>query len=161
VSEPELKACWKSADATIQRDVLKFWREENLIPEIADAARRLKNICVVAYDHTRIVAVLEARVRRLEVVRSTIAMLALAAKSEVRTEKLVNDIIVLGRDLLENWSLENPQEEVMGIGRIVPSRNADERKRIPIWEPSKLTLIGFTPTGAQIRVAWFKHATVN
>ena len=73
--------------------------------------------------------------RRLEVVRSTIAMLALAAKSEVRTEKLVNDIIVLGRDLLEHWSLENPQEEVMGIGQIVPSRNADERKRIPIWEP--------------------------
>ena len=161
MSAPVLKACWKSADASIQRDVLKFWREENLIPEIADAAKRLKNVCVVAYDDTRIVAALEARVRYLEIVRATIAMLALAVKSEARTEKLVNDIILLGRDLLEQWAAENPQEKVMGIGRIVPSRNSDERKRIPIWEPSKLTLVGFTPKGAQIRVAWFKHATVD
>ena len=156
-----LKACWKSSDATIQRDVLKFWREENLIPEIADAARRLKNICVVAYDDTRIVAALEARVRHLEIVRATIAMLALAVKADHRTQTLVNDIILLGRDLLEQWSAENPQEKVMGIGRIVPSRAADERMRNPIWEPSKLTLIGFTPKGAQVRVAWFKHATVS
>lgn len=161
MSKPKFKTCWKSEDAVIQRDTLKFWREENLIPEIADAAKRLKNICVVAYDDTRVVAALEARVRHLEIVRSTIAMLALAVRTDHRTGTLVNDIIVLGREVLEQWSLENPQEKLMGIGRIVPSRNADERKRYPVWEPSKLTLIGFTATGAQIRVAWFKHATVS
>jgi ferredoxin-fold anticodon binding domain-containing protein len=161
VSEPELKACWKSADATIQRDVLKFWREENLIPEIADAAQRLKNICVVAYDGARIVAALEAKVRRLEMVRSNIAMLGLAVAQERRNHKLASDIVLFGRDVLEKWSSENLDEKLMGIGRIVPTRTEDERLRNPIWEPSKLTLIGFTPKGAQVRVAWFKHATVT
>jgi hypothetical protein len=161
VSSTVLKACWKSSDASIQRDVLKFWREENLIPEIADAAKRLKNVCVVAYDGPRIVGALEARVRHLDIVRSTIAMLALAVKADHRTQTLVNDIILLGRDLLEQWSAENPHEKLMGIGRIVPSRNTDERKRRPVWEPTNLTLVGFTPKGAQIRIAWFKHATVD
>jgi hypothetical protein len=161
VSDPVLKACWKSADATTQRDALKFWREEHLLPDIADAAKRLRNICVVAHDGPRIVGALEARVTRLEVVRARIAMLNLAVAQERRLANLAGELVLHARQVLERWSLDNPQEKVLGIGRIIQLRKADERSRQPVWEPSKLTLVGYTPKGAQIRIAWFKHAILD
>ena len=73
--------------------------------------------------------------RRLEVVRSTIAMLALAAKSEVRTEKLVNDIIVLGRDLLEHWSLKIRRRRSWASAESSPAETLMNASEFPSGSP--------------------------
>ena len=161
VSVPELKVCWNLADATIQRDALKFWREQNLLPDIADAAKRLRQICVVAYDGTRIVGTVEARLTRLEIVRARFAMMTLAVAPERRLENLPGELIQRAQRVLEQWSLEHPNERLMGVGTIVRIRDIDERARLPVWEPTNLTLVGYTVRGAQIRLAWFKHAKLS
>jgi len=161
VSDPELKVCWNSADATIQRDALKFWREQNLLSDVADAAKRLRQICVVAYEGTRIVGAVEARLTRLEVVRARIAMLTLAIAPEQRHAKLAGELMHRAQGVLERWSIEHPDERLMGIGTIVRVRDVDERARQPVWEPTNLTLVGYTLKGAQIRLAWFKHAKLS
>ena len=161
MSDAELKVCWNSADATIQRDALKFWREQNLLPDIADAAKRLRQICVVAYDATRIVGAIEARLTRLEIVRARFAMLTLAIAPETRLQNLTGELMHRAQKVLEQWSLEHPDEKIMGVGTIVRIRDIDERARLPVWEPTNLTLVGYTVRGAQIRLAWFKHAKLS
>ena len=161
MSEPVLKGCWRSADAVIQRDVLKFWREEDLLPDVADAAKRLKEVCVVAYDGDRIIGALDAQIRRLDVVRARFAVLRVAIANDRKHARLGSDLVGLAMHLLEQWSIQNPAEKLCGIARIVHAKQIDELARQPVWEPTKLTLIGYNAKGAQIRIAWFGHATLD
>jgi hypothetical protein len=62
--------------------------------------------------------------------------------------------------VLEPWSAAHPEERVAGIATILVSPNYAEKQKRPVWEPG-LTLIGYTPQGQQIRVAWFDHARVD
>ena len=161
MTKPVMKTCWLLRDPAIERDVLAFWREEQFLPSVADAAMRLKDICVVAYDGARIIAVLEARLRVLQMVRSRIAMLRLAVSPAMRQSRLATEMIPVGQRVLEQWSVENPQEKLMGTGCIVQTKVADQKLRQPVWPQSSLMVINYTQKGEQMRLAWFKHATLS
>ncbi|OEU19640.1 hypothetical protein FRACYDRAFT_235698 [Fragilariopsis cylindrus CCMP1102] len=60
---------------------------------------------------------------------------------------------------LAQWSLDNPQEELLVLGTVVESQHL--RRKNPMWERSGLMLVGFKQNGSQIRLAWFKHARVK
>ena len=160
MNDPELKPCWQLRDAAIERDVLAFWREGRLLPSVADAAARLKDICLVAYDGARAVGVVEARLRYLEFIRSRIAMVKLVVSPAHRQEELATDMIGVARQILEQWSVDHPEEKLMGIGCIVQSKDLGQKVHQAVWPRSSLALINYTPRGEQMRLSWFKHATV-
>jgi len=64
------------------------------------------------------------------------------------------------RKLMEQWSLGNPQEGVMGLAAAIESRLLARHMPSVFW-PAELIFMGYMPNGQQLRVAWFKHATVN
>jgi hypothetical protein len=59
--------------------------------------------------------------------------------------------------ILETWSAEHPEERLAGFGGIIESPDLRAAQSQPYWPISRFGLIGFTPDGRQIRVAWFEH----
>src|SRR5690348_8871938 len=78
MAEPVLRPVWRMHDATAERDVLAFWREAKLLSQDVDLASRLNELCVIAYDDNRVVAVGTAVLTYLDQVRARVAMLRFA-----------------------------------------------------------------------------------
>jgi hypothetical protein len=80
---------------------------------------------------------------------------------DARIQDIASRLAVYSRDLLEAWSRDNPDQQVMGMGAVIQSR--DLVKNIPeaVWPDTKLAFIGYTQEGYQMRVFWFAHATVS
>jgi hypothetical protein len=56
------------------------------------------------------------------------------------------------------WSRDNPDEALMGMAAHIQSSDLSEKCREPVWPRTGLAVIGYAPSGDQIRLVWFKHA---
>jgi hypothetical protein len=161
------KPVWRCADAETERDVLAFWRENNLLPANADPAKRLRDICVVAYDGGRVVGVIETEVKYNDLVRAKIAMIKLAVAPSHRKTLVSAYLFVFGSDVIEYWANQNLEAKVMGLGSIAQVRPGVAQSSNPVlkeavWGPrNHFVVINHSPDGAQFRLAWFRHATVD
>ena len=156
----QLRGIWRRADAAVERDVLACWSQG------ADLNRRLKNLCVVAYKGGKIVGTLETPLRRIEILRTRLAMIRLAGPTarhgaSLGTRLLPARLVVAGQTILEDWSRAHPEEQVMGVGAIVPPGTYGPRMKRAVWEPTGLILANQSPQGVQLRVSWFAHGRVE
>jgi hypothetical protein len=162
VNAPFFRVVWRCADAATERDVLAFWREHKLLPVDADAAKRLRDICVVAWDVPRVVGVIEAEVRYLDAVRAKIAMIKLAVATDHRKTKLSSYLSLFGCDAIEIWANDHPEEKVMGLGSILQVVSSSPYlKEAFLPRRSQFGVVSHTQRGEQVRLSWFKHATID
>ena len=152
---------WRLKDPSITRDAEAFWQREHLLPSNTDAAERLDELCMAGYDGARLIALTTARVRHISFLGVKLAMLRVAVDHEMRRNRLATIIQAESRELLEQWSLANPAEEVMGMGTVTQTNAFDERG----WSrgylrSSHLGFVGWTANGEAMRVAWFEHARI-
>lgn len=163
MGERQLKVVWKSADTAVGRDVLAFWRENKLLPDNADPEKRLNELSVVAYEDGKIVGVHTASIEYLERVRARIAMGRLAVAPSYRRTKVASELVLAHVATLERWSLDHPEEALMGVGGVVQAAHVGREPRPAAYPMNGMTLvvIGYTPHGEQIRLAWFPHARIK
>jgi hypothetical protein len=152
---------WQKPDAAIERDVLAFWRESKLVAEDADAASRLRNLCVVARDGGRIVGVLEAEMKMMNAVGDRFAMLKPTIAPEYRETAVPTQIQALGFVEMELWSAVHPEEKAMGIAAVAESRDNIRQLRDPAWPPVQYGIVNHTRKGEQVRIGWFKGARID
>ena len=156
------KVVWRCADAAMERDVLAFWRENQLLRDDADAAKRLRDICVVACEDERVVGLFSAEVRFFEPVRAKIAMLKIAVAPSHRKSKVSSYLSLFGSDVIEVWASDNPDEKVMGIGSISQVVSSSPYLKEAITpRRSHFGIINHTQRGEQVRLAWFKNAQID
>lgn len=160
---PELqyKSAWRAADPDIERDVLAFWETNNLMPQRAVPADRLRELCTAVYEGDRLIAVSTAKITDVGFLRSRLAMWRCAIAPDRRGQHLSTEMGRHARDVLEKWSRDNPQERVMGMGTAVQAASLDEKKKRPIWKASGLVFVGYSAQDQQLRVAWFDHGEVE
>lgn len=161
MSEPTLKVVWRMNDARAERDVLAFWREGKLLSQTVDLKTRLEELCVLAYDGDRVVAVNTAVLEYLDQVRARIAMLRLAVAAEYRQRRIATEISARAQQVLQRWAEVHPAEKVMGVGYVVQTRAIPEAMLSQAVFPNGMILIGHTQRGDQIRLTWFPGATVD
>jgi hypothetical protein len=169
MSIPVYKPVWRCEDAETERDVLAFWRENQLLPANVDPAKRLRDLCVVAYDGGRVVGVIETEVKYNELVRAKLAMIKLAVAPSHRKTLISAYLFVFGSDVIEHWANQNLEEKVMGLGSIAQVRGGAARAessnpylKEAVWGPrNHFVVINHTPEGAQFRLAWFRHARID
>jgi hypothetical protein len=161
VSAVEIRNVWHRRDPDLERDVELFWRSNKALPPGADVGTRLSELTAVAYLDNRIVGVSTASIRPIDFLRCKLAMFRVLVAPEARIRKVASDLTLFTRNLLETWSRENPDQEVMGMGAVIQSRALVENDRNAIYPDSKLVFIGYTQEGFQMRVYWFAHATVS
>jgi hypothetical protein len=161
MSEIAYKSAWRKNDPDIETDVLAFWRANNLIPPTANPAERLRELCTVAYEDGRLIAVSTAKITEVGFVRSLIAMWRCAIAPDRRGQHISTEMGRVSREVLEEWSRDHPEERVMGMGTAIQTANLDEKKKRPIWKASGLVFVGYSAQDQQLRIAWFDHAEIE
>ena len=156
-----LRNAWRLRDRDIARDAEEFWQKEGLLPSNTDVAERLDELCMAGYDGSRLIALTTARIRHVSFLGVKLVMLRVAVDQALRRNRLATIIQAESRELLEQWSLANPAEEVMGMGTVTQTHAFDERG----WSrgylrSSHLAFVGWTANGEPMRVAWFEHARI-
>lgn len=160
MSEIEFRAAWRKADAELERDAKEFWQTRlRLLPRNVDPEARARQLCAVAYRDGVPVGVSTATIEYIKQFRSNMAVYRCAVARQFAHQPLSWRITDFSREVLERWSLENPDEKVMGLMAVMQSRELVTRYP-QVFGVVNMTFTGFTPAGFPIRVAWFKHATI-
>jgi hypothetical protein len=108
-----------------------------------------------------LIALTTARIRFIGFLGVKLAMLRVAVASDKRQNRLATIIQAESRELLERWSADNPEQEVMGMGTVTQTRAFDERGPArDFLRSSHLAFVGWTANGEHMRVAWFEHGRV-
>lgn len=152
----DLRPAWRRDDAAIEADAVDFWGRLDILPSEVRPEERAKELAAVAYQDGRLVGVTTASLGRLEQVRARLAMLRGAVDPEHRRSYVAQALALYTRELIEEWSRENPHERVGGLGAIIESPDLVARQKEPFWPMTRFGLIGYAPNGRQIRVSWFE-----
>ncbi len=140
----EFRTAWRRADPQIESDAREFWRAMRLIapPEIE---RRIPELVAAAYVDGRLVAVSTAEFNMLPQLRARFAMYRCLVAPEYRRHHLSYRISGFSREVLEQWSLANPHEKIMGMAAIIQAREYKFKQREAMWPEYglNLNLIGY------------------
>jgi GNAT superfamily N-acetyltransferase len=162
MAETAYETAWRRENPKHAADAVTFWTGGGMLP--ADLAeRRAKDLCSMAYADGKLIGVSTVELQMAEPLRSRLAFYRCAVAPEFRRQSLA---IMLTRHTIitmEGWSHENPGEKVNGVATVLQGHELDEKALNPVWGEyyGNLNFIGFTPAGAQIRVAWFRHARLE
>jgi len=160
-SDVELKPLWRAPrEAAIDRDVLAFWKANNLIPKDSRGEDRLNQLVAVGYDGDALVAVATAFIGHVDFVNCKLAMFRCAVSPEKRRSRISTVITAFARETLEAWSAAHPEEAVLGMGSVTQAREFEGRAARMFMRSTHLGFVGWTSTGHPFRIAWFEHAQV-
>jgi ribosomal protein S18 acetylase RimI-like enzyme len=152
----ELRPAWRRDDPQVLADAIAFWKRLGILPGNVTPEARAKELVLAAYRHGRVVGLVTAELGVLPQVRARMAMLRGAVDPELRRSHVGSAMLLAASKILETWSAEHPDERLAGIGGIIESPELAAVQSQPYWPNSRFGLIGFTPDGRQIRVAWFE-----
>jgi hypothetical protein len=155
----EIRPVWRLHDADVERQAIAFWNQYQLMPAGVDPHLRVRELAAVAYDGDELVGVATVEIRMLQPLRRKFAAFRCAVAPDHRGEQIAVHLTRYCKPLMEKWSAEHPEEEVMGFATVLEAYKA-ARTREPYWPATGLTLIRYTPEGYQLRIVWFEHARV-
>lgn len=154
----DLRAAWRRDDPDIVRDALAFWERLGILPPDLNPEDRARELAAAAYRDGRLIAVSTATVSLYPPLRAKFAFMRSAVDPEARRSLVSTALSVYTRDVIEQWSAEHPEERLFGLAAIIESADLRQRQRDPVWENTRLNLVGFLGDGRQVRVSWFAHA---
>lgn len=152
---------WRKAEPKVVEQAVALWTSLGALPPGVDPFERARELCAVAYMDGEMVGVATVDVRHSPLVGAKIGFMRALVAPQARRHRVAWDLVVQAYKDLEAWAAENPDEKMMGMGVVIQSRALAEFSRQPVWPQTGLTVIGYTKTGQQIRVAWFKHALLD
>jgi hypothetical protein len=158
MSDLEITSAWRLNDNNIERQAIQFWDTLKILPPGIEPEARAKELVAVARLGGELAGVATAAIEDLPFVRSRFAMFRAAVAPQHRRSHIAYEILIYSRQVLERWSREHPDQNVKGMGVVLEAQLL--RANEPIWPENGLTLVGFTPLGQQIRLAWFDHARI-
>lgn len=154
------RTAWRRDDAEIERDAKAFWRSRaGLLFANVNLDAQARELCAVAYSSDQLVGVSTASIEFVEQFRRRMSIYRCAVSAGLRHEPLSWQITDYSREILEQWSLENPDEKVMSLLAVMQSKVLVTRYP-DVFGVANMTFTGFLPSGFPSRVAWFKHATI-
>jgi len=153
---------WGRQDQQLIADARQFWRDMDVMsPE--DIEARVKQLCALAYADGKVAAVSTVHLYDFPRLRSRFAYYRTIVSPDFRKQNLASRLCVYSRDELAQWARENPEEKIKGLFIILEAEEFRHRQHVPIGTQLdlKLVLVGYTPSGYQMRVVWFDDATVE
>ena len=160
MSDVEFSIAWRRKDPKLESDVRDYWTRVDVIPRQDLLDRRVSELCTLAYADGKVIAESTAEIAFLPGLKAKLAMLRASVDPQFRRRHLAVDLINHSKLVLEAWSAEHPGEEVMGVSAIFGAKELSHVQREPLGPRTNLVLVGYMPTGEQLRVAWFRHARI-
>lgn len=81
---------------------------------------------------------------------------------EHREKDVARWILVESKKVMSDWSLKNPDLELMGFAAVIQSSilHGSEIHRFPRWPITGMSVMSYTKDGDQVRMVWFDHAVL-
>jgi hypothetical protein len=160
MAEIVFKPAWRKDDPELERDAIAFWRRMKILPPNVRPEDRAKELCAVIYKDGEAVGVSTITLDYMKQFRGRLAMWRISIAPFFRRRDLATELGIFTRDVMEQWSLENPAEGVMGVGAVIQARQLIQQRPSVYW-PGGMMFMGYMPSGHPLRVCWFKHAVVS
>ena len=154
------KFAWRRNDAALEAGAIDFWNRLRLLPRNVRPEQRAKELCSVAIQNGSVIALTTATIEPVKQFRCRMVTYRLSAQPAMRRRDVVAELTDFTRVQMEEWSLQHPEEGVMGLYAVIQGRQLVTQRPSVFW-PAQMTFMGYTDTGHQVRVAWFRHATVS
>jgi hypothetical protein len=161
VEPVKMSPAWQRNDTSIIKDATDFWLKLRVLPAGVAVEQRAQELCAAAYVGSEIVGVSTIALRHSPTLRCRLGFFRCLVSPTHSDRRLARRLTIYSRELLEQWSRENPGEKVLGMAAILENANFDLLATRPIWHAADLRLIGYTPNGQQIRLTWFDHARLE
>lgn len=154
------KEAWRRNDAKLARDAWAFW--EGLVAP-AERERRVHELCCMAYEGERLVGLSTAYPAVFPQLKARVATYRCAVAPQFRRHELAKQITSRSIDILKRWSAAHPDEQVLGLAAVIQATELQGMALRPTWPEYglHLNLACYLPTGEQLRVAWFPHASLS
>lgn len=159
MSDFKLVTAWRRDNPKHAADAKDYWERLGLVGDPKKREKWATELCTVIYSDGVLVGESTAALMMLPGLRQRFAMCRASVDPEFRRKGIGAELTGYYRIILEAWSAENPEEKVMGVAVALTSAELVERQRDPLWleRGADMTLIGYMPTGEQLRVGWFRH----
>src|SRR6218665_3685968 len=139
----EFRPAWRLADPTLEADVLAFWKRLDLLPADVKPEERVKELVTVVYKDGEVAGVHTAAIGLLPQVRTKLAMVRSAVDPAHRRTRIAWAMTLHGRNQLEAWGREHPEERLGGPGAVIASRQPAERGGEAYWPAHRLTPVRY------------------
>lgn len=156
------KFCWRKNDSALVRDARMFWQAtQTLYPE--EIEERSAQLCALAYRDGQVVAASTGHLFDFPRLRSRFVYYRTIVDAGVRRQRLASRLCVFSRDRLAEWARANPEEKIAGLFIVIQAEEFKVRQHVPVAKQLSLdlVLVGYTPSGHQIRIVWFADANVE
>lgn len=150
---------WPEPGASVAAAATAFWARHALLPAAVKPADRAREICASAWLGDELVGVATAHLDIVPQLRARFAFFRCAVAPAHRRHSVSRKLAGRSRQLLEAYYAEHPEDEVKGMAAVAEAHEMNHLAK-PTLSASRLSLIGYTAEGRQLRVAWFQHARV-
>lgn len=159
----ELKNAWRKEDPAFERDAKALWTRQGVTPQDSTVDERAKELCVVAYDGDMMAGLTTVALLDYKPLRQRFAFFRVRVDDSYRRANLMRELNQETLEVMEQWSLDNPDEKVAGlmttyVADFLNAPDRDRAFRLPVSERMGLIIVGYTADNQQIRVRWFDHA---
>lgn len=139
-----------------------FWRAtRTLYPD--EIEERASQFCALAYNDGQVVAASTGHLFDFPRLRSRFVYYRTIVDASVRRQRLASRLCVFSRDRLAEWVREHPEEKAQGLFIVIQADEFKHRQHVPVARQLSLdlVLVGYSPSGHQMRVVWFPDANVE
>ncbi len=149
---------WRKNDARLVTGAKAFWAELGFSQNLVEG--REKELCAVAEIDGRVIGVTTVVLSDSNPLKCYLGFLRCAVSPDFRKHYLATFLTRNSLTIMEYWSLEHPDQKLQGLGFMVEADELGSKAIYPQWADwnTHYNLIGYTPHGAQMRLAWFRHA---
>ena len=156
-SDVTVEPAWRRDDAGLEAEAVAFWNRLGILPKGVAPEQRAKELVAVVRRGGELIGLSTATLDHYTPLGARMAFLRAAVDPGHRRTHAAIALAVGSREIIERWAAEHPAERVGGMLGIVENRDLGPPLLEPYWPTTRLTLIGFTPDGRQVRAYWFPH----
>ena len=150
-SDIEFRDVWRKDDKQAEADVIALWERMGVLPKGVNPNARAKEICVVAYKGSELVAVTTVTIEMLQVVRTKMAFIRALVADSHRTQKILTPLACALHQAMERYALAHPELRIGGTAAVIAPPNT-------IYKPvgsAGMNLIGYTNKNEPVLLRWF------
>jgi hypothetical protein len=150
---------WKQVTPKLKAELLAMWARHQAMADPALAAARAdQSVCVGRDEQGVLCGVGTAVVRVLPRLRQPMYYYRQFFTPEMRGQKQTVPFFNDARRVLEEYNAGLPQPESLGL--LLELENPQLAARYNMAQGPQTTFIGYSPRGFQLRVSYFKDATL-
>jgi hypothetical protein len=118
---------WKNVDSIARASVIAFWDSlsDVKMPKSIQEAR-IDAVCVIVYKNAtsdEVIAVSTIGIEMYNALWVNVGRFRCVVSESYRRRLIATGLVVRCKEVLAQWSLDNPQEELLAFGTVVESQH--------------------------------------